>query len=371
MSKIKVLQLCHNDNGPFVPICAMYLKAFDPEKYEVHTVFLRNAYNQQHVDALAGSSVHFLDLKASQISGMKLRAIATIIAFCRRENIDLIIAHRYKAMYIAGIASLFTASHTWGVAHTLNVFSRDSRRFLLQTLCQKMKIVGVSSAVTQNILTTCPKLTHQNRVFSLPNCLDESLEEEMLSKLEAREQLKLSHTEYIFGTIGRLVGFKAHDILLKAFAQLKPDNCKLVIIGDGELHSELEKLSIQLNIASQVIFTGHTPGAAKLIRAFDCFILPSTDEEAFGMVVLEAMMSKVPIICSNAQGPSEVIGHCGLRFQQGNYNELATKMSEVKQLNQKDRQAMTDKAYSRWHDEFSSSAFTRRSLALFAPEEHQ
>ncbi|MEE8059206.1 MAG: glycosyltransferase [Pseudomonadales bacterium] len=371
MKKLNVLQLCHDSKGPFVPICAMYQKSFDPEKYEVHTVFLHDPYCEQHVNSLQGSEVHFLDLKAKSIRGRKLLAALKIAAFCRRNNIDLIIAHRYKAIYIAGIASLFTSIKVWGVAHTPNVFAKPNRKFFLQHICKHINIIGVSNSVTNNVLSTCPTLQDKNRVFSLPNCLDESREGELLSRSEARKALNINSDDYIFGTIGRLVDVKAHDVLLKAYARAKLNDSKLVIIGGGRLRTELLQLATSLHIKEQVLFTGHVPQAARLLKAFDTFVFSSTDDEAFGLAVLEAMMAKVPIVCSNAKGPTEVIGNTGISFRQGNDAELAIKLLEVYQLTPTDLQALAEKAYSRWHTHYSSKAFTKRSLALFAPSEHR
>ena len=369
LKKRKVLQLCHDTKGPFIAICALYLKGFDLDRDEVHTVFLRGEYSQACVSALKGSSVHFLEMKGSDLRGLKIRAIANILKLCRQHQFDFIIAHRYKAIYIAGIASIFINVDVWGVAHTRDVFVRFGRKFLIEHWRKNIKLIGVSESVADNILSTCPSLINKNRVFSLPNCLTEDSESLLLSQQSARSHLGLDSDTFIFGTIGRLVDAKAHDILIQAYARTKLANTKLVIVGDGKNRPELVKLATSLNITERVLFAGHVPQALRVLSAFDTFVFPSNDDEAFGVAVLEAMMAKIPIICSDAKGPTEAAGSAGLTFRQADIDDLAKKMCLIYQLNSDERALMGMRGYQRWQSHYTCKQFRTRFSALLAPSE--
>jgi glycosyltransferase involved in cell wall biosynthesis len=100
-----------------------------------------------------------------------------------------------------------------------------------------------------------------------------------------------------FVTVGRLSPEKNHARLLGAFAivsRLHPES-QLVIVGTGALDDKLKRLAAELGIADAVIFTGHQPNPAALLRASDCFVL-SSDYEGQPMVILEAMMVGLPIV---------------------------------------------------------------------------
>jgi len=67
---------------------------------------------------------------------------------------------------------------------------------------------------------------------------------------------------------------------------------------------------------------------ALLYRVADVFVLPSLNE-AFGMVISEAMASGTPCVVSNGGACPEIVQDCGLIFEQGNYRDLAEKVLQV------------------------------------------
>ena len=347
----------------------MYLSAFDLERYEVHTLFLRGTYSEQAVKALQGSTVHFSEFSGSDLRGLKLKAIRQTLQLCRQENFSLIIAHRYKAIYIAGMVSFFANVAIWGVAHTQNVFAKFGRKLLVQSWRKNILLVGVSDSVADNIQSTCPKLMKQHRIHSLPNCLPEETESLFLEKPESIKQLKLpalaaEGPRYIFGTIGRLVDVKAHDVLLEAYAKTRITDSLLVIVGSGPKLDELQQQALALGISERVILTGHIPNAASALKAFDSFVFSSNDGEAFGVALLEAMAAKLPVACSNAKGPLEVVGDSALIFTQNNSDELAQQMLKMYQLSQQERVFMGEQGYQRWQSHYTSKPFKTRFSAL-------
>lgn len=366
MKKQKVLQLCHDTKGPFVSICAMYLHALNPEHYEVHTVFLRGEASAEHRAALHGSTVHSLNLSGRALRGLKLGALHKVLQLCRQQQFDLVIAHRYKAIYIAGLASLFSRFTLWGVAHTQNVFIRPGRRLFVSYFRNNIALIGVSQSVADNILATCPALTGKNRVFSLPNCLDENTEQRLLPAADARARLGLSQSRFVFGTIGRLVDAKAHDVLIKAYAQANIADSTLVIIGAGPNLQALQALTHRLHISDKVIFSGHVPQAVSLLKAFDSFVFSSNEEEAFGVAVLEAMMAKRPVICSDAAGPAEVIGNAGLVFKQNQVEQLSACLQEMAAMPPSRHQRLGLLAYERWQSLYTVKPFRERFFQLLA-----
>jgi glycosyltransferase involved in cell wall biosynthesis len=121
-----------------------------------------------------------------------------------------------------------------------------------------------------------------------------------------------------FGFSGRLVDWKAVDLLLEAFAGVVADHrATLDIIGSGPEQPRLEAMATSLNIKHKVTFHGWRtqPEAARLLRSLDVFILPSL-HECGGAVVLEAMATGLPVIATDWGGPTDYIDStCGILVQ--------------------------------------------------------
>lgn len=363
--KLKVLQLCHDYQDPFISVCSSYIKVFNSEEHEVWTVYLRGAESKYVRDTIGGAQVRFFDLGRRSLRGIKLLALSKVIALCRQEKFDLVIAHRYKAIYLAGLANFFADFKLiLGVAHEHDVFARLGRRLFLRYLRPGIKIAGVSNSVKQDILSNCGLPNGPDRIYSLPNCIDETNESEILTSEEARKQLNLPANGYIFGTIGRLVRKKEQEVLLQGLFDSNLSESHVVIIGAGPRLSHLQQIANELGIADRVIFTGQIPQAFKYIKAFDTFVLSSGRKEAFGLVLLEAMMARVPIICSDSPGPAEVVDATGLHFQQGNAADLAVRMNQMIKLSAREVALSVDIAYRRMRNEYSSSSCKQRFWQL-------
>jgi glycosyltransferase involved in cell wall biosynthesis len=127
------------------------------------------------------------------------------------------------------------------------------------------------------------------------------------------------------GTIGRLVSQKDYPTLLSAFSNVLKSmpNTDLYIVGEGYLQKDLIELSKSLGINGKVHWLGKTEYIKEFLSKIDLLILPSK-YEGFGLVLLEAMVAKKPIIAANNSAIPEVLGKSyeGL-FSTGDANALA------------------------------------------------
>ena len=133
------------------------------------------------------------------------------------------------------------------------------------------------------------------------------------------------NSNYNIGTIGRLVPQKDYPTLLSAFSNVLkslPDT-ELYVVGEGYLKKDLIDLSKSLGINDKVHLVGKTEYVKEFLSKIDLFILP-IKYEGFGLVLLEAMVAKKPIIAANNSAIPEVLGKTyeGL-FSTGDVNSLA------------------------------------------------
>lgn len=131
--------------------------------------------------------------------------------------------------------------------------------------------------------------------------------------------------------IGRLDPFKGADILLKAFAGLRPDSPEwsLEIIGDGPQREVLEKLARDLGIASKVKFIGIVKDLRTFYSRASLFVLPSL-YEGFPNVLLEAMANGLAVIASQRAGHMLIENEInGLLVPSGDIHALTKSMGTL------------------------------------------
>ena len=78
-----------------------------------------------------------------------------------------------------------------------------------------------------------------------------------------------------------------------------------MLIGDGPERLKMEQLCRNLDLCDNVRFIGKLKAVERVLSVSDLFLLPS-ETESFGLVALEAMASKVPVVSSNSGGLPEV-----------------------------------------------------------------
>ena len=123
-------------------------------------------------------------------------------------------------------------------------------------------------------------------------------------KSEVRNQYRsligLRDNDLCVGHVGRFSIVKNHKFLLEVFKSIKQKhiNSKLLLVGDGELRSEIEIQIEQLGIKDSVIIIGEVSNVADYMQAMDVFVFPSL-WEGLGLVGVEAQATGLPVIASN------------------------------------------------------------------------
>ena len=99
---------------------------------------------------------------------------------------------------------------------------------------------------------------------------------------------------------------KRVEDVINIFAKVNSElPATLIMVGDGPCRDEAERLVRSLNLSKKVRFVGKSPDVPQILDLCDLMILPS-ETESFGLVALEAMASKVPVISTNTGGLPEV-----------------------------------------------------------------
>lgn len=114
----------------------------------------------------------------------------------------------------------------------------------------------------------------------------------------------------VFLHVGSFVPEKNHEGLVRIFSRivLKHKEAVLLLIGSGRLEAVTKELVKQLGLERSIYFLGSRKDVLKLMPLCNALLMPSHIEGLPG-VILEAMVSKLPVIAYNVGGIGEVIAH--------------------------------------------------------------
>ena len=148
-------------------------------------------------------------------------------------------------------------------------------------------------------------------------------------KEKIREKFGVKSDEILIGSVGRVVGWKGFDMMVKNINKI--ENAKFMLVGDGENLQNLKKLAAELNVSQKVIFVGAI-GHDELngyYNACDVYLQPSIGHEAFGITVIEALATNKPCVVSINGGMKEIIkdGVNGYKFKISDESDMIEKIN--------------------------------------------
>lgn len=139
----------------------------------------------------------------------------------------------------------------------------------------------------------------RNTVLSIPNCVPDITGEPEPPPVRPDGQL-------IIGSVGRLDPMKAHDVLLRAIAQV--EGTRVVILGEGEQRLALEQLAAELGVSDRVQLLGWVENPRAYLPKFNVIAMPSRSE-GFPLAIVEAMLAARPVVATRVGSIPEAVKH--------------------------------------------------------------
>lgn len=172
------------------------------------------------------------------------------------------------------------------------------------------KIIAISSAVKEYLIRNYSNIKIDSIVVIRYGIEHKSFSKSSKSLNKFKKKYNLSGY-YVLGVAARLVKQKSIDFLIKGFSEYFKNfnlKSKLLIAGTGPLKKDLEALVSSLNLRKSIKFLGFQKDINTFYHSVDVFCLTS-NYEGLGLVILEALACKKPIIASNCSAIPEIIEH--------------------------------------------------------------
>ena len=257
-------------------------------------------------------------------------SLLQLLWFLRSHNVDVVNVHYVLDNYVYFAICrrllpirLVTSVHGRDGFYREQPLEKYSHAFKFLVSASDL-IVLPSDAYRRKFLQAFPHV--QERTIFIHNGIDPG-------RFSPSTYVNHGFNRYIL-CVAELQEYKAVDILLLAAKPLltSDDSLTLVLAGDGPLRPDLESLSSSLGIRHRTMFLG-TQGAseiATLLHGCEMLVLPSR-MEPFGIVLIEAMACKAPVVATNVGGIPEIVEHevSGILVEPENPEALSAAIDRV------------------------------------------
>lgn len=240
----------------------------------------------------------------------KMFRLASLIM---REKIDIVHTHLHRANYIgrliaylSGVNIICKSEHGYGgdyrQQNIINIPKYMKRNMILDHVTDA--IIYVSEAQLRNSGNRIPS----KKKYVIYNGFDTERFKVQDDRSITRKSLGLSDEDIVIGVITNLNKYKGLIYLFQALKKLvlSYPSAKLLVIGEGPEELTLKNAIEDLGIESNVMFLACRKDVPELMRSLDIMVLPSLFE-SFGVVVIEAMYSGLPVVATNVGGIPEVV----------------------------------------------------------------
>jgi glycosyltransferase involved in cell wall biosynthesis len=230
-----------------------------------------------------------------------LTALLKLRRIIRDGRYDVVHTHLYRsqiyarpAARLAGVPVVLTTEHSIGETHIeRRKMTAGVRALYLASELFSDATIAVSGVVRERLVKWG---VPAGKITVIPNGIDAaSLAFRPELRQRVRRQFGIGPRTYVIGALGRLDPMKRIDLTMEAAAPVLGDQCKILVIGRGEDQDRLEAAAARLGVTDHVIFGGYQSDTQAMLAAFDLYMSASR-QETFGLSVLEALASGLPVL---------------------------------------------------------------------------
>jgi L-malate glycosyltransferase len=304
-----------------------------------------------------------------------LSTVARIICTYRPKVVHLNFVPHVSTLYgffkfLGGSRILFTDHNSDSVkAGTISRNGTVQRiKFLRRRLLLRPidLFVGVSKYVSDRLVFYG---IDSGRVETVYNGVDLERFSPVQRNESYREKLGIRDERVKVATyVGQLIPGKGIDTLLEAATAIcgRREDILFLIAGEGILKERFMSFIRERGLESKILYLGHRNDTEDIYRASDVCVCPSVWNEAFGLILAEAMACGVPCVASRVGGIPEVVkdGKCGYLVPPGNPAALASAIESLLDDDQMKISFSRD-ARKRAVDQFDLQAMVNHYIKLY------
>ncbi len=288
--------------------------------------------------------------------------LVRIARLLRRQRPDIVHTHLVHADVYGGMASVAAGSTLVSTKHNDDPFRRGSFKHVERLFARRAaRIICITEALARfNV-----------REVGLPEAKLVVVHyglDELPAAWGPPGDWDLPEGAPLLLAISRLERQKGLDVAIEALARIRAagSSAMLLILGGGSLEAELKALAEARGVAAATVFGGRTGDVAHWLRRADVFVHPAR-WEGFGLVLLEAMLARLPIAASEVSSIPEIVvdGETGYLVPADDVDRFADATGALL-ADPTLRASFGEAALERARSEFSVERMAEGTLAVYA-----
>lgn len=343
---VKMKQLVKEHKALLVANTARFFVLFEKNNikllqsmgYVVHCA--SNFGEERNVDAenilkKMGVTIHQIDIARSPFSMSNWKAYQQLKALMRQERFALVHCHTPVGGVLARLAAATT--QTAPVLYTAHGFHFYKgcplhNRLIYETVERWMaRYTDGLITINEEDYQAAKTFKLRGEVYKIPGVgvkIDEIRDMNVNRELK-RKELDIPQNSFVFISVGELIKRKNHEEEIRAFHELKNDNCMLLIAGSGVQKEYLENIIRELG-EKRVKLLGFRSDVSAILHCADAFVFASR-QEGLGLVGIEAMAAGLPLITTDIRGICEYSKDniTGFTYQSGDIKGLTSAMEKI------------------------------------------
>ena len=284
-------------NGALV-YCKMLCESLVRRGHQVTVVCRKNSWVADGIDP----RVNVVESTLDKFSPSEIRRVAAI---SKQHKIDVVHSHMTRGQNFAVLLKLVTGNPVIATAHNrlfqLHWKWNDYVIANSQSTYDYHSRVNRVPASRMKVVYCCSDLERMNRV-------------ESTDVQQIRNQLRVEPDQILLGVFGEFAQRKGHIHLIQALPQIVAAISKLKVVFVGRFGRrqghvrKMRQFILDHNLAGVTKWVGRKNNIAHYMAASDISIVPSL-EEPLGLVAIESLMARTPVIASDTGGLSEIVAH--------------------------------------------------------------
>lgn len=361
-------------SGKYVSVLGGGLKQTYPEIH-ADVLFYPSGVSQDREFAEAFQTTFFFSKEPTLNPLRLLGLVAEARKLILQQGYDIVHTHTSLGGLIGRLATLGTPAVC---LHTLHAFGADeftpqpmkSLYWLVEKALDPLTRRYIAPSEYMRQYGKRIRLLNEKKVSVVHNSLPLTPPDMSwchVQRQELRQAWQLDESQTVLLFCARLEPQKGFDVLLQALARVAKETSafKLVVCGIGDYEAEYRALADELGVSKFIIWEGWVSNTARYYAAVDIYVMPSR-WESFGLVFLEAMNFRKPIIATTTQAIPEVVAN-GVNGLLSANEDVATLAHNITQLiaNQEQQRLMGEAGFARLYSHFSFQKFLDETVVVY------